>query len=56
MLPKAVSTTLQHPLIQAKKYEGRTDAWQWWINADYHFYFLINRDTYLIIDIAKHPK
>jgi hypothetical protein len=49
-------TNLRHPPIQAKKCEERTDVRQWWINADYRFYFLINGDTYLIIGITKHQK
>jgi len=47
---------LRHPSLRAKKYDERRDLWQARVNQDWRFYFLIQNDAYLIVDIIPHPK
>ena len=47
---------LQHPSLRAKKFDEANDIWQARVNRDWRFYFLIQDDTYLILDIIPHPK
>ena len=46
---------LRHPSLRAKKYDESRDLWQARISRDYRVYFLIERDTYIILTIRKHP-
>lgn len=46
---------LNHPSLQAKKYDEAEDRWQARIN-DWRFYFKIDRDTYHVTDLIPHPK
>jgi hypothetical protein len=45
---------LQHPSLRAKKYD--TVRWQARVTRDWRFYFRIEGDTYLLLDIMRHPK
>jgi hypothetical protein len=47
---------LQHPSLHAKKYDERRGIWQARVNRSWRFYFLIQGDTYYLIDIIPHPK
>src|SRR5437879_8585361 len=47
---------LQHPSLRAKKYDERRDLWQARVNRDWRFYFTIDDDTYVILDIIPTPK
>ena len=47
---------LRYPSLHAKKYAEASDVWQARINNDWRFYFLIENDVYVIVDISKHPK
>jgi mRNA interferase RelE/StbE len=47
---------LHHPSLRAKKYDERRNLWQARVNQDWRFYFLIQNDGYLIVDIIPHPK
>lgn len=47
---------LRHPSLYAKKYDERNDIWQARVNRDWRFYFQIQDDTYIILDIIPHPK
>ena len=47
---------LRHPSLRAKKYDEAEDRWQARINKDWRFYFVIQDDTYVILDIIPHPK
>ena len=47
---------LHHPSLRAKKYDERRSLWQARVNQDWRFYFLIQNDGYLIVDIIPHPK
>jgi hypothetical protein len=47
---------LQYPSLHAKKYDESEGRWQAQVNRDWRFYFNIVGDTYIIRDIAPHPK
>ena len=47
---------LHHPSLRAKKYDESRNLWQAWVNQDWRFYFLIQADGYLIVDVIPHPK
>jgi plasmid maintenance system killer protein len=47
---------LHHPSLRAKKYDERLNLWQARVNQDWRFYFPIQNDAYLIVDIIPHPK
>ena len=42
--------------LQARKYDEARNLWQGQITRDYRFYFRIAGDTYVLLDIMKHPK
>jgi len=42
--------------LRAKKYDEARDIWQARINRDWRFYFQIDGDTYIILDVIPHPK
>jgi mRNA-degrading endonuclease RelE of RelBE toxin-antitoxin system len=45
---------LQHPSLRAKKYDQ--DRWQGRVTRDWRFYFRIDGDTYILLDLMAHPK
>ena len=45
---------LQHPSLRAKKYDH--ERWQGRVTRDWRFYFRIDGDTYILLDIMDHPK
>jgi mRNA-degrading endonuclease RelE of RelBE toxin-antitoxin system len=45
---------LQHPSLRAKKYDN--ERWQGRVTRDWRFYFRIDGDTYILLDIMAHPK
>jgi mRNA interferase RelE/StbE len=47
---------LHHPSLRAKKYDESQGLWQARVNKDWRFYFLIQDDAYLIVNIIRHPK
>jgi mRNA interferase RelE/StbE len=51
-----LAQNLHHPSLRAKKYDEAGDLWQGRVNREWRFYFLIQDDTYLIVDIVPHPK
>ena len=48
--------SLHHPSLRAKKYGHSRGLWQARVNKDWRFYFLIQNDGYLIVNIIPHPK
>jgi len=46
----------RYPSLKAKKYDEKRGIWQARITQDYRFYFLIEGDTYVIINMTKHKK
>jgi plasmid maintenance system killer protein len=47
---------LHHPSLRAKKYDEPHGLWQARVNKGWRFYFLIQKDGYLIVSIIPHPK
>ena len=47
---------LRHPSLRAKKYAEANDIWQARGNDAWRFYFRIEDDAYLLLDIIPHPK
>ena len=47
---------LRHPSLRAKKYDESRDIWQARVNGGWRFYFRIEGDTYILLDIIPHPK
>ena len=47
---------LNHPSLHAKKYSQTENKWQARVNRDWRFYFRIEGDTFVILDVIPHPK
>ena len=47
---------LRYSSLRAKKYSEIENIWQARVNRSYRFYFLIEGDTYVLLDIKQHPK
>ena len=47
---------LHHPSLHAKKYDESRNLWQARVNLSWRFYFLIQDDTYYMVDVVPHPK
>jgi mRNA interferase RelE/StbE len=47
---------LHHPSLRAKKYDESRGLWQARVNKGWRFYFFVQEDAYLIVDIIAHPK
>jgi mRNA interferase RelE/StbE len=53
---RLLATNLRHPSLRAKKYDEPRGIWQARVNDDWRFYFLIVKDTYVVLDLIPHPK
>ena len=47
---------IRHPSLCAKKYDELNGIWQARVNTNVRFYFKIEGDTYVLINIKYHPK
>ena len=47
---------LTHPSLHAKKFDEVTGIWQARVDRNVRFYFLINKDIYILLDIKTHAK
>ena len=47
---------IRHPSLRAKKYNEARGIWQARVNDNVRFYFLIEEDTYILVNIKYHPK
>ena len=47
---------LRHPSLHAKKYDETLDIWQARVDKNIRFYFMIESDTYTLLEIKHHPK
>lgn len=45
---------LRHPSLRVKKYDEERGAWQARVNQKYRFYFLIEKDAYILLNIKPH--
>ena len=53
---KFLAVNLHHPSLHAKKYDEGRDLWQARVTKDWRFYFVIQNDTYIVLDVIPHPK
>jgi mRNA interferase RelE/StbE len=53
---RLLENNLQHPSLRAKKYDESQDLWQARVNRNWRFYFMIRKDTYVVLDVIPHPK
>ena len=51
-----LAENLRHPSLRAKKYSESEGVWQARVNQDWRFYFVVEDDAYVILDIIPHPK
>lgn len=47
---------LRYLSLRAKKYDESEDIWQARVDDNVRFYFRIEGDAYVLLDISKHPK
>jgi len=47
---------IRHPSLRVKKYDEERGIWQARADKNIRFYFLIKGDTYILLDIKKHPR
>ena len=45
---------IRHPSLHTKKYEEATGMWQARVDKGVRFYFLVEKDTYILVDIRYH--
>lgn len=45
-----------HPSLRTKKYDEAREIWQARVDKKIRFYFLIEKNLYILLDIKKHPK
>jgi hypothetical protein len=45
---------IRHPSLRAKKHDA--ERWQARVTRDWRFYFRIEGDAYIFLDIIPHPK
>ena len=53
---KYLLTNLKHPSLKAKKFDETFSIWQARVDRGVRFYFLIKKDTYILLDIKHHAK
>ncbi len=46
----------EHPSLRAKKYDESRDIWQARVDKNVRFYFMIDGDAYVLLEIKNHPK
>lgn len=51
-----LSSNLLHPSLRAKKYDKSRGIWQARVDDNVRFYFKIEGDIYILINIKYHPK
>lgn len=51
-----LAADLRHPSLRAKKYDAAQDLWQARVNKDWRFYFVIQDNTCVVLDLIPHPK
>ena len=51
-----LAENLHHPSLRAKKYDEANDIWQARVTRDWRFYFIIQGDTCIVLDVIPHPK
>lgn len=46
----------RHPSLRCKKYDEKRGIWQARLDRYYRFYFLINENTFILLEIKPHPE
>jgi len=47
---------IRHPSLHAKKFDESLDLWQARVDKGVRFYFTIEENTYVLVDIKYHSK
>lgn len=47
---------IRHPSLHAKKYDESQDIWQARVDKNFRFYFSVDGNTYILLDVKHHPK
>lgn len=47
---------LRYPSLHAKKVDETKGVWQARVDRDWRFYFKIEKDSYILLTIIRHPK
>lgn len=47
---------IRHPSLHSKKYDESRGIWQARVDKEIRFYFLIEDDNYVLLNIKKHPQ
>lgn len=47
---------IRYPSLHTKKYDEQHDIWQARVDRSVRFYFMIQNDTYVLLEIRTHPK
>ena len=47
---------IRHPSLRAKKFDEAEDIWQARVTGKIRFYFRIEGDVYILLNIKKHAK
>ncbi len=47
---------LRHPSLHAKKYDETKNVWQARVDKNIRFYFKIEKETYLLLEIKQHSR
>lgn len=45
---------IRHPSLRAKKYDEGTDIWQARVTKNVRFYFRLEGDVYILLNIRRH--
>ena len=53
---KYLSLDIRHPSLHAKKFDESQDIWQTRVDKSFRFYFSIDSDAYILLDVKSHPK
>lgn len=51
---KHLLENIRHPSLKAKKFNEEKEIWQARVDREIRFYFLIEEDVYILLDIKKH--
>lgn len=47
---------LRHPSLRCKKYDETRGIWQGRVDKYFRFYFTIENNVYILLDITDHPE
>ena len=51
-----LSLDIRHPSLHAKKFDESQDIWQARVDKSFRFYFSIDGDAYILLDVKSHSK